>query len=63
MIHFLVNVKVYDPFPKEYEYREEATSIQVAIHRGLNKFRQKEFKGRPLKTVTVTATLIGSIKK
>ena len=51
---FLVQVSVNIPYPKQFDYRETATSIGTAINRAIRKFR-KEVKGKRIKQVNVKA--------
>lgn len=49
---FLVKVRAYVPYPKEYEYRIKATQFSTASARAIKEFR-KEVKGKRLKRITV----------
>lgn len=53
MKNFLVSVSVNDPYAKSFDYREKAGKVEVAIARALRKFRAEQWKGRPLKEVSV----------
>jgi hypothetical protein len=55
MTTFLVKVSYYAPYPKESEYRSEATNFGTAINRALKDWR-KEQKGKRVKELTVKAT-------
>ena len=49
---FIVRVKANIPYPKEFEYRIEATQFSTASSRAIRQFR-KELKGKRLKTIRI----------
>ncbi len=56
-VRLMVNV----PYPKEFTFREQASSIGTAINRAVTKMR-KGLKGKKIKELTVKAVRLGGIK-
>jgi len=55
MKDYLVKITVHIPYPKEFEFRQEANSLGTAINRAVKRFR-KELSGRKkIKEVFVRA--------
>ena len=52
--HFLIKISLMLPYPKEFQYREEASAMGTAINRAVAKMR-KELKGRKIKEINVKA--------
>lgn len=51
-----VTVSMYDPYPKEWQERAEASSVHTAIARTLKKLRQGPLKGKRIKEVSIKVT-------
>ena len=58
MRDFLVMVTYMDPYPVTVEYRGKGGKIEVAVARALRQFREEKMKGRPIKQISVKATLL-----
>jgi len=41
MMHFIVRISADLPYPKEFEYREHATNLGVAVNRAHKQFRKE----------------------
>lgn len=54
--HILVKISLMLPYPREYEYRIQASSLGTAINRAIRKMRKEpEIKGKRIKEVKVKA--------
>lgn len=56
--HYYIKITVNDPYPKHFEERAEATSAGTAVRRAIDNFREKEWRGRPLKEATIQLKLL-----
>ena len=56
MKQYLIQITVEDPYPKEYELREEATNPDVAVYRAFKRWRKENWKGRPLNQSKIVVT-------
>lgn len=54
---FLIKIVVPIPYPKQFDYREQASSIGTAINRAISKMR-KALHGKRVKEVSVKAVRI-----
>lgn len=54
---FLVRLTVPVPYPKEFEFREQASSIGTAINRAVAKMK-KQLHGKRVKELTVKAVRV-----
>jgi hypothetical protein len=56
---YLINIHVYLPYKREYDYRVKASCFSVAVSRGARLFRSEpEIKGKKFKEMFVKATKI-----
>lgn len=55
--HFLIRISLMLPYPRNFDYREEASSMGTAINRAVAKMR-KELKGRRIKEINVKAVRV-----
>jgi len=54
MKNYLITININIPYPKEFVYREQASSLGTAINRAIKKLR-KENKKKRIKEVKVVA--------
>ena len=52
MKHYLVDILWEDPYPRNFNYRIEASNIGLASYRAVKELR-KENKGRRIKSLTI----------
>ena len=57
MKHYTIDITWNDPYPKNFTYREDGSSIAVALGKAVRNFR-KEQKGRRIKSLVVKITQI-----
>ena len=58
--NFLVIVKAYVPYPKEYEVVVKAHDYGTAVGRAWREVRAKHLKGRRLQSLTFIVTNLGA---
>jgi hypothetical protein len=58
MSNYIIKVSMYDPYPKEWEVRANASSVHTAIARALKELRQGPLKKKRIKEITIKATKI-----
>jgi len=56
-MNFLIKISVNLPYPRDFEYRIEATSFGTAVNRAFKLFR-KELKGRKIREIKINAIKI-----
>lgn len=52
MKHYTIDITWNDPYPKNFTYREDGSSIAVAVGKAMRTFR-KEQKGRRIKSLII----------
>lgn len=58
MKNYFVRISVNDPYPKQHDTTAKASTLEVAIKRAIKEWRKKEWARRPLKEITIKATLL-----
>lgn len=56
--HWLIQIKYFDPYPREYSERIEAGKMGLAIKRAVDHLQATEFKRRRLPHLTISASKI-----
>lgn len=58
MKNYLIHFNWMQPYPKEFEVREKATSMATATNRAIRKWKKQH--GRGVKAITIKVLSLGS---
>ncbi len=54
MKNYLIRIRFYHPYPKDYEARQVASDFSAAISRAIKNWR-REYKGQKVKEIVIKA--------